>query len=239
MHTLLSLNILHSLEQKSLGYRCDTFSFSHSCQQPKCTTPANSTCCMGQWALNTGWEEKNPPITFYTGQKLKPVLLMRTGDEFDTQRRWEVRGKRKKTPCISMQAACKELLQKQSCYIDQIFPVLSIQFFQTEGDFLLKGGFSQSLSIPKPCVELESLCTISRDQQALYLCMQALFIQIPQRFLNPEATTTITHLLRCAFTLGLQSLEGHQFKVMYTSNYYQYQAFKSKSLYELKPEKPT
>lgn len=41
-----------------------------------------------------------------------------------------------------MQAACKELLQKQSCYIDQIFPVLSTQFFQTEGDFLLKGGFS-------------------------------------------------------------------------------------------------
>lgn len=41
-----------------------------------------------------------------------------------------------------MQAACKELLQKQCCYEDQIFPVLSIQFFQTEGDFLLKKGFS-------------------------------------------------------------------------------------------------
>lgn len=41
-----------------------------------------------------------------------------------------------------MQVACKELLQKQCCYVDQIFPVLSIQFFQTEGDSLLNRGFS-------------------------------------------------------------------------------------------------
>lgn len=41
-----------------------------------------------------------------------------------------------------MQAACKELLQKQCCYVDQIFPVLSNKFFQTEGDFFLKRGFS-------------------------------------------------------------------------------------------------
>lgn len=67
-------------------------------------------------------------------------------------------------------------------------------------------------------------------------CMQTLFICIPEGFLNPEDTTTITHLLCCAFTLGLQSLEGHQFKVMYISDSFQHQTFKSKPLYELKPK---
>lgn len=33
-----------------------------------CTTPANSTCYMGQWTLNTGWKEKNPSSPFTQGQ---------------------------------------------------------------------------------------------------------------------------------------------------------------------------
>lgn len=57
---LVSTDHLHCLEQKKkcLDYRCGTFSFSHSCEQPSTelyTTPANSTCYVGQQALNTGW----------------------------------------------------------------------------------------------------------------------------------------------------------------------------------------
>lgn len=172
MCTLVSLIILHSLEQKSLGYRCNAFSFSHSCQQPKCRTMHSSSqehLLHGAVGSQHGvGGEKFPPITIYPGPKLKPVLLMRTGDKFRHPKKVGSQREEKKTPCISMQVACRELLQKQCCYVDQIFPVLSIQFFQTEGDSLLNRGFSQSLSISKPHIELESLCTLSRDQQALY-----------------------------------------------------------------------
>lgn len=43
---------------------------------------------MGQQALNIGWGggEKSP-VTIYTGPKLRPVLLMRTGHEFGHQKK--------------------------------------------------------------------------------------------------------------------------------------------------------
>lgn len=146
MCTLVSLIILHALEQKSLSYRCDTFSFSHSCRQPKRRTTHDSSqhhllhgAAGSQHRVGRRWKIPSPSTQ---GQNSDQCYWWEQGMSLDTKRRWESQRKEKKSPCISIQAAREALLQKHCCYVDQIFPVLSTQFFQRDGDFLLKRGFS-------------------------------------------------------------------------------------------------